>query len=213
VAGDVEAIADALGIARFAVLGASGGGPHALACAAVLGDRVRAVGSHAAVAPFDAAGLDWFADMAPSGVAEFTAASRGATDVLAHLSRDAPEDFDDFAAADMPVFAGPYGDWLVTSATEALSGGYTGAVEDDLALVEPWGFEPAVIEAPVLLVQGGADRFVPPAHAQWLAARCPHAELRLTPEDGHISVLSRMGDTVEWLLDRWADPYPDQHTG
>jgi pimeloyl-ACP methyl ester carboxylesterase len=208
VAVDVEAIADALKLGRFAVLGASGGGPHALACGAVLGDRVRAVGCLASLAPFDASGLDWFAGMAPSGVAEFTAATRGATDVLAHLTRDDPEDFDDFAPSDRSIFAGPYGDWLVLSSTEAVSTGYTGAVEDDLAFVEPWGFDLGAVEAPVLLVQGGADRFVPPGHARWLAGRCPRAELRLIPQDGHVSVLSRLEDTVAWLLDPMAEPDP-----
>jgi len=202
VAGDVDAVADALGIGRFAVLGASGGGPHALACAAVLGDRVQAVGCLASIAPFDAAGLDWYAGMAASGVAEFTAASRGATDLVAHLTRDASDDLDEFAPADMAVFAGPYGEWLVTSSTEGLSTGLTGAVEDDLALVEPWGFDPATIETPVLLVQGGADRFVPPSHAEGLAATSPRADLRLMPEDGHISVFARMEDTIAWLHDR-----------
>ncbi len=202
VAGDVAAVADALEVERFAVLGASGGGPHALACSAVLGDRVSAVGCLASLAPFDAPGLDWFGGMAPSGVAEFTAASRGATDLLAHLSRDAPEDLDELAAADMELFAGPYGEWLVTSSTEGLSAGYTGAVEDDLALVEPWGFDVGAVRAPVLLLQGGADRFVPPAHAEWLAARCPAAELRLSPQDGHISILGRLEETITWLLAR-----------
>jgi pimeloyl-ACP methyl ester carboxylesterase len=202
VARDVEAVADALRIADFAVLGASGGGPHALACAAVLGDRVRAVGCLASLAPFDAPGLDWFGGMAPSGEAEFTAASRGASDLLAHLTRDAPEDLDELAPADLSVFAGPYGDWLVTSSSEAVSGGYTGAVEDDLAFVEPWGFDLATVMAPVLFVQGGADTFVPPAHARWLAASCPAAELRLMPADGHISVFSYLEETIGWLLDR-----------
>jgi pimeloyl-ACP methyl ester carboxylesterase len=202
---DVDAIADALKVGRFAVLGASGGGPHALACAAVLGERVRAVGCLASLAPFDAEGLDWFAGMAPSGVAEFTAASRGATDLLDHLARADPEDFDEFASADMSIFAGPYGDWLVTSSTEGLSTGYTGAVEDDLAFVEPWGFDLADVEAPALLVQGGADRFVPPAHAEWLAARCRRGQLRLTRTDGHISIFRHLAGTVAWLLDRGAD--------
>jgi pimeloyl-ACP methyl ester carboxylesterase len=168
----------------------------------VLGDRVGAVGCLASLAPFDAPGLDWFGGMAPSGEAEFTAASRGASDLLAHLTRDAPEDLDELAPADLSVFAGPYGDWLVTSSSEAVSGGYTGAVEDDLAFVEPWGFDLATVMAPVLFVQGGADTFVPPAHARWLAASCPAAELRLMPADGHISVFSYLEETIGWLLDR-----------
>jgi pimeloyl-ACP methyl ester carboxylesterase len=203
VAGDAAAIADALAIGRFAVLGASGGGPHALACAALLGDRVPATGCLASPAPYDAADLDWFGDMAPSGVAEFTAAARSRSALVAHLRRSSPEDLDEFAPADMAVFAGPYGAWLVDSSTQGLAGGFEGAVEDDQALVRSWGFDVATISTPVLLVQGGADRFVPSSHARWLGEHCATAEQRISPEDGHISVFDHAEETLGWILDRF----------
>lgn len=201
VAADVAAVADALQVERLAVLGVSGGGPHALACAVLLGDRVQAAACLASPAPFDADGLDWFVGMAPSGVAEFRAAARSRSALVAHLRRPSPDDFDEFAPADLPVFAGPYGSWLVESSTLGLAGGYEGAVEDDQALVAPWGFDPATITSPVLLLQGGADRFVPSSHAQWLGERCPDAEVRVTPDDGHVSIISRSEEALAWLLE------------
>ena len=90
-AGDVAAIADALGIGRFAALGHSGGGPHALACGALLPERVIAVVSVSASAPFDAEGLDWFAGWSPSGVAEQRAALAGRAALQAYLSQIASE--------------------------------------------------------------------------------------------------------------------------
>ena len=128
--------------------------------------------------------------------------------LVKHLARSDPEDFDDFAPADLSVFGGPYGDWLVTSSTAGLAAGYEGAVEDDQAFVAPWGFDPAWIQAPVLFAHGGADRFVPSAHSAWLAARCAWAELRVTPEDGRVSIFLRTEDVVGWLLDRRASPPP-----
>src|SRR3954452_14939901 len=76
-AADVAAIAEALGIERFATWGISGGGPHALACAALLGDRVAGAASLAGVAPFDADGLNWFAGMGEGNLVEFGAALEG----------------------------------------------------------------------------------------------------------------------------------------
>src|SRR6478609_6094226 len=74
---DIEAILDALGIDEFVVVGWSGGGPRALACAAMLPDRCRASATLAGVAPVDATGLDWMAGMGPENVADFTAALQG----------------------------------------------------------------------------------------------------------------------------------------
>jgi pimeloyl-ACP methyl ester carboxylesterase len=205
---DVADIADELGVDRFAVLGASGGGPHALACGALLPDRVSAVACLASPAPFDADGLHWFAGMAASGVAEFRAAADSREAIIRHLSRSDADDLGDFAPADLPVFGGPYGEWLVTSSTAGLAGGYEGAVEDDQAFVSDWGFDPASVRAPVLLAHGGADRFVPSSHARWLAVRCLWAELRITPDDGHISIFLRTDSVVRWLLDQWSPARP-----
>src|SRR6187402_1502963 len=85
-AADVATIADALGIDRFAVMGHSGGGPHALACAAVLPGRVVAAVCMSGLAPFGAPGLDWFADMTPSGAAELRAAATGRAALEAHFA-------------------------------------------------------------------------------------------------------------------------------
>ena len=69
---------------RFAVMGHSGGGPHALACGALLPDRVVAVVVGAGLAPYGADGLDWFAGMVPAGVASLRAAVAGRAAKEAH---------------------------------------------------------------------------------------------------------------------------------
>ena len=74
-----------------------------------------------------------------------------------------------------------------------------GLIEDDLAYVAPWGADPTRVTAPTLLLHGGRDRVVPPSHGGWLASRCPSAELRLFPDDGHISVLNQSAAALNWL--------------
>ena len=74
---DIETILDAVGVEEFIVVGWSGGGPRALACAAMLPDRCRAAATLAGPAPFDAEGLDWMAGMGPGNIADFTAALEG----------------------------------------------------------------------------------------------------------------------------------------
>ena len=90
-ADDVEAIADALGLERFATWGISGGGPHALACAALCGDRLAAAASLAAVAPYEADGLDWLAGMGEANLEEFGAVLEGEPALRRVLERDAGE--------------------------------------------------------------------------------------------------------------------------
>ncbi len=201
-AADVAAVADALGIDRFAVFGHSGGAPHALACAALLGDRVPAVVSVAGLAPYGAPGIDWFAGMAESGVASLRAAAAGRAAKEAYEASDPDGDDAGFTAADHAALAGPWG-WFGDVVRPALAAGRGGLVDDDLAYVAPWGFDPAGVAAPVLVLHGGADRMVPGAHGRWLAGRIPRAELRLSPGDGHISILDSGGvAAVEWLRDR-----------
>ena len=81
----------------------------------------------------------------------------------------------------------------------ALAAGPGGLIDDDLAYVAPWGFDPADVTAPVLLLHGGRDAIVPAAHSEWLARRCPTAELRLAPDDGHISILAGAPAALEWV--------------
>jgi pimeloyl-ACP methyl ester carboxylesterase len=198
VATDVARVADALGVSRFAALGSSGGGPHALACAALLPDRVLGVACMASIAPYDADGLDWFAGMAPSGAAELRAALSGADVLRAQVSAAGSAVPDWLTERDMAMFTGPYGPWLINTSQQGMAG-TDGFVADDLAFVGPWGFDPAVVDAPVLLLQGDQDRCVPFAHGSWLAGRCRSAELRPCPGDSHISIFNNTDTALDWL--------------
>lgn len=197
-AGDAAAVADALGVPRFALLGHSGGGPHALACAALLPDRALAVASVSGLAPYGAEGLDWFAGMAPGSEASLRAAAEGRTAKEKHEA--AGEDADiGFIAADWAALDGEWS-WFNSVVGPAMAAGPAALIDDDLAYVRPWGFDPATITVPVLLAHGGGDRMVPSGHSRWLADHCPTAELRVIPAEGHVSVLAATGaDTVTWL--------------
>jgi pimeloyl-ACP methyl ester carboxylesterase len=196
-AADVAGIADALGIDRFAVMGHSGGCPHALACAALLPARVLAAVCVASMAPIDADGVDWHAGKAPSAAAKLQAASNGRAALEEYLA-DSVWDPEEFTPADHAALAGEWG-WLGAIAGKALEAGDEGMIEDELVYVVPWGFDVRQIEAPVLFVHGGQDRVAPAAYAQWLARHCRSAELWLRPDDGHISVLATGVATLDWL--------------
>lgn len=196
-AGYVAAVADALGIDRFGVMGHSGGGPHALACGALLPDRVLAVVAGAGLAPYDAEGLDWFAGMIPSGVASLRPAAAGREAKERYETSGAEYD-PEFTPADLAALDGEWS-WLGSVVGPATQGGPGGLIDDDLAYVSPWGFDPAQVTAPVLVLHGGRDGIAPPSHGEWLSRRCPAAELRRYPEDGHISVLRHAGTALEWL--------------
>jgi pimeloyl-ACP methyl ester carboxylesterase len=198
-AADVAAIADALGIGRFAVLGHSGGGPHALACAALLPDRVTAAVSMSAPAPFDADGLDWFKGSSPGIAAENRAATGGRAALEAYWAESEPEDMGAFfTEADVAALGGGWS-WLAGVAGQAMEEGNEGYLEDTLAGVRPWGFRPDAIGVPVLVMHGENDKMVPCAHGAWLGARCPAAELRVVPGAGHITVLDSAPQALEWL--------------
>jgi len=209
-AADVSDIADALGLSRFAVMGHSGGGPHALACGALLPDRVIGVVSGSGLAPLGAEGLDWFAGMHPFGEAELRAALGGRAALGTYLA-SAEFQPDQFTPADNAALAGPWA-WLGGVAGQAIEDGLAGAIDDNLAYVAPWGFEPGRVRMPVLYLQGGQDRIVPPSHAEWLASHTPSAELWLRPDDGHVSVLTSAEAAMAWLTEqvcrRGEDPAP-----
>lgn len=194
------AVADRLGLERFAVMGHSGGGPHALACGALLPERVVAVVSGAGLAPFGAEGLDWFAGMAAAGVASLRAAAAGRAEKERHEASGGVRD-PEFTPADDEALAGEWS-WFGEVVGPAVEAGPGGLIDDDLAYVAPWGFDPAKLGVPVLLLHGGRDRVVPSAHSEWLARRCPAATLQLFPEDGHISVLRAAAATLRWLRDQ-----------
>ena len=194
-AADVEQVADALGIGRFATMGASGGGPHALACAGVLGERVIGVVAVASPAPYTE-DFDWYAGMVAPEALQAAAAGRDARARFAET-----EEFDErsFIAADWAVLAGA---WVALGrdAAQAGSEGPDGMIDDDVAFAAPWGFDVAGIRRPVLLVHGEADRVVPVSHGHALLRTIETAELWLRPRDGHISVLGACSVAMDWLL-------------
>jgi pimeloyl-ACP methyl ester carboxylesterase len=178
-------------------MGHSGGAPHALACGALLPERVLGVVCVSGLAPFRVEGLDWFAGMAASGAAELRAAAGGRAaleDYLASTEFD-PEQF---TPADHAALAGAWS-WLGAVAGQAIEGGPGGMVDDDLSYVAPWGFDPGQVSAPVLFLHGGQDRIAPGSHAKWLARHIHSAALWLRPDDGHISILNSAATAMGWL--------------
>jgi pimeloyl-ACP methyl ester carboxylesterase len=214
---DTAALADSLGFDRFLSFGFSGGGPHVLACAALLPDRVVAAAALASVAPFDAEGLDWFDGMGEGNVEEFRLVCDGGEDAIRPLSeeqaaelRDATHDqFVESMApfltdADADEARGSIGATLLRHFQHGTSVSVDGWVDDDLALARRWGFALAGVRVPVLLWQGRHDAMVPFGHGAWLARQVPRAEARLTDDDGHLSLLTRrMPEVLRWLRERW----------
>jgi pimeloyl-ACP methyl ester carboxylesterase len=215
VAADVEAIADELGLDSIATWGISGGGPHALACAALLAERVAAAAALASVAPYDADGLHWLGGMGESNVDEFRAALEGRPALERWMDVHLPEirEADSEAVADAlrslltPVDAaalsGELASFFVSSIRTGIAERADGWIDDDLAFVASWDFGLADITVPLVVWQGDHDLFVPPAHGAWLAAHLPQAETHLSAEDGHITLAERRVSEVHaWLLDR-----------
>lgn len=198
---DVAAIADELGIERFAVTGGSGGGPHALAVAARLPGRVARVGCDVGVAPYDAPGFDWLAGMDPANVKEFKWALAGEDTLLPELEKQASEAIAkvqadptallsqfELSPADRAVLEDPRVQKTLRASTkESFANGVWGWVDDDLAFTEPWGFDVAELEVPVEIRYGATDVLVPAAHGAWLAAHIPHAAVTVDGEGGHLS--------------------------
>jgi pimeloyl-ACP methyl ester carboxylesterase len=215
-AGDVAAITDALGIDRFAVEGGSGGGPHTLACAALLPDRVVAAACLAGVAPYPAEGLDWLDGMGQNNLDEFAATLVGRETLERYLREQAdamlaaePDAIADtlrplLSPPDAAVLTGEFAEYLAEATRRAIGERLDGWIDDDLVFANPWGFELDEIRVPVQLLHGAQDRFVPIAHSEWLAERIPGVDAHLSAEDGHLTIqLGRIGDVHAWLLEHF----------
>ena len=200
---DVERVADVLGIERFAVMGHSGGGAHALACAALLPDRVGAAVSISGLAPYPrigdelTAGSDWFDGLSEGGAEELRAALAGREE-LERVLENAEFDPEMFTAEDMAMFDGPW-NWFNHVVKLGNANGIGAFVDDDLAALGDWGFDVRDISVPTLIMHGTADRVVPVSHARWLARHLPGAQLRLREGDGHLSVMNGAADALSWV--------------
>ena len=192
-----------MGVGKFYVIGESGGGPHALACAALLSDRVRAVALLAAVVPVDAVGLDWEEGMGEGNIEELRAARQGPDVLKEHLESEIRGVGSvktvaqlrtvldkHLCASDRIVFDGGYGPFLLTAWKQIAKDGIWGWFDDDLALYRNWGFDLGDVVAPVAIWQGGEDLIVPFTHGGWLAKTLPEADFRLLSGEGHISLVA-----------------------
>jgi pimeloyl-ACP methyl ester carboxylesterase len=210
---DVTDLADALHLDAFAAWGISGGGPHALACAALFDDRLKAVASLASVAPYGADGLDWLAGMGEENHVEFGKALEGEDALRGYCVPAAeamvnarPEELVQLLETllgpeDTSVLTGRFAEYMLECDHHGLEHGVDGWIDDDFAFLEPWGFKVEDIARPVLLLHGEDDRFVPVSHGHWLAARIPGVEARIDATDGHLTLFERrMREVNAWLL-------------
>ena len=213
VAEDVTAIAEALNIQKLLSWGVSGGGPHVLACAALLPELVAAAACLAAPTPFGVKGLDWYGGMGDDNIEEFGAALKGREVLEPFLESTStgilncePEEFIEaflsiLCPVDVAALSGELGRFMLARLNRGIENTREGWVEDDLAFVKPWGFELDKIQIPVMLMHGRLDQMVPFAHGQWLVERIPGVETRLLDGDGHVSLLSNhISEVHTWLL-------------
>jgi pimeloyl-ACP methyl ester carboxylesterase len=210
-AADVRTIADSYGLRKFAVVGRSGGGPHALACAALLPERVTRAAVLVGLAPRGADGLDWFDGMSQSNVMEFMAASNGYEDIAAHTKvvadaiRADPTSLISRLQAELPdpdrrvVADRGIQSKLIETYAEAMRTSDSGWIDDVLAFCSPWGFDPEAVTVPVLLWHGASDVFSPVSHARWLAARIPSATVVVQAGAAHFGALDVLPDILRWL--------------
>jgi pimeloyl-ACP methyl ester carboxylesterase len=210
-AADAVAIADALGLDRFAVYGVSGGGPHSLACAGLLADRVTRTACVVGVAPYGRSDFDFRDGLNELSVAEFEIALSGRSAMEQYVAGFVEETRDKGTAvmdewgAELPepdreaYYGTPEARALLGRAlTESMVVSGAGWVDDGLAFVSPWGFELSSISTPVAVWAGALDRLVPIGHARYLAAQIPGAELHIVADRGHA-----LDDypIFEWLAD------------
>jgi pimeloyl-ACP methyl ester carboxylesterase len=213
VAADAAAVLDSIGADQAYTVGWSGGGPHAMATAALLPERILGAATMGGVAPYPADGIDWLEGMGQENVEEFGAAMEGPEALIAFKERawpiwskltgdEAAEAFggliDD---VDRGSLTGEFADEVAASTREGLRTGYWGWFDDDLAFSRAWGFELEPMRVPVHIWQGGHDRMVPYAHGKWLAAHvgsaCPH----LLEEHGHLTlVVDSIGPILDELI-------------
>src|ERR1700689_1564030 len=221
-AADVDKILERIGADEFVTAGWSGGGPPALACAALLPVRCLAAATIAGAAPYDSPGLDWMAGMAEENHEEFRAALAGEADLTTFLNGaagllrgiSAAQVADGLGGllfeTDKAGLTAEFADHLSASLRAAVTPGIDGWRDDDLAFTRDWGLSLDALghATPVAIWQGDQDRMVPQSHGAWLAANIPRARARFRPGEGHLSLISRLGEILDDLMTLARPPDP-----
>ena len=211
---DIVALADYFGLRRFTISGGSGGGPHVLACAALIPERIVRCLSSVTPAPIDAEGVEFLAGMNEGNVREFGAAQEG-EDVLRPILEKTRLEMIDALTSGRSDFLGEGYDMPEADRVEmelqqksaaahfltAFARSIDGWVDDDLAFVKPWGFDVTSCRVPVVLAYGREDALVPAAHGDWLAERVPNAVTWVQEETGHMTTAADMERDLAWLRD------------
>ena len=210
---DVAVILDHLGLSEFVTLGWSGGGPRALACAAMLPDRCQAATAGVSFAPPAEFDGDIRDGMGAENVAEYTAAFTSREALEKFLTEEGSALFTLTAAniadvlgdlappVDRAALTGELAELMAVAARAAGRQGIRGWLDDDLTHIRPWGFDLGAITVPVAIWQGTEDRMVPFAHAQWLATKIPGVRAHLVEGEGHLSLFMKMDEILDDLLD------------
>ena len=215
VVADTVTVMDQVGAKTAHAIGWSGGGPHVLAVAARLPERIRGVATIGGVAPYPAEGLDYTAGMGAENVEGMGWTIAGAETLLPHMEPDWQKfrfvTGEQVAAAfgdlidevDRGSLTGEFAEATAASFREALREGWWGWFDENLADVQPWGFDLASITVPVHVWQGRHDRMVPYGHGEWLAAHIPTACPHLSEEHGHLTLVEdAMGEIIDELIGR-----------
>jgi len=201
-AADVLRIADELGLDEFRVVGRSGGGPHALGCAARIDrSRLLSVTVLVGLAPHDAPDLDWFDGMTESNVNDYEAASVPDDAMITDLTKRAEEirrdpeallealekemtDSDKRITSDAGIRRR-----LLEAYRDALRPGPYGWIDDVLAFRAGWGFDLGEIKVPVHLWHGDLDVFSPASHSRWMARQIPDATVNVEAGAAHFAAM------------------------
>lgn len=213
-ASDAAALADHLRADRFLVAGWSGGGSTALACAALLPDRVRAAVTLAGTAPPVEAGEVWTTWFPPDQADEVRALRTKPPAELAPEYEQAAKQFADLTGEQMTLSTDQsaadkaalievpeVAEWLALAIRAGVSAGIWGWLDDDLAWAKPWGFHVADIRVPVIVRHGDEDGFVSIKQGRWLAAHIPGARFDEMPGGGHTTVGVPIDPVITALLD------------